>query len=202
MKKYIIFIFALAAMVSCKGGSAQTVVSFDDIIASRRSIRDFDPARTISEAEVRAIIEASQEAPSWTNSQPTRYYVALSAGKVDAVRDLIGERNKRNTAGAGVFVISTFVNGQSGFFRGIPSNEVGEGWGAYDNGLSNAYFILKARAMGFDTLIMGARDADALRTLFNIPQEETLMAVIALGYRASSPNRPPRKPLDEIVSFF
>lgn len=46
----------------------------------------------------------------------------------------------------------------------------------------NCYLILKARAMGFDTLIMGMRDADALRSLFSIPEDEAVMAVIAIGY--------------------
>jgi nitroreductase len=49
---------------------------------------------------------------------------------------------------------------------------------------------------------MGGRDADALRALFNIPEEETIMAVLALGYRATDPQRPARKPLDEILKFF
>ena len=56
--------------------------------------------------------------------------------------------------------------------------------------------------MGFDTLIMGMRDADKLRALFSIPEGETVMAVIALGYRAEEPVRPNRKKLDDIVKFF
>ena len=84
----------------------------------------------------------------------------------------------------------------------MPANDAGEFWGAYDNGLSNAYLVLKARAMGFDTLIMGMREADKLRELFEIPEEEAVMAVIALGYRAQEPNTPAHRPLDEIVKFF
>ena len=49
---------------------------------------------------------------------------------------------------------------------------------------------------------MGMRDADKLRELFNIPESESIMAVIALGHRAEEPNRPERKDLDEIVKFF
>ena len=56
--------------------------------------------------------------------------------------------------------------------------------------------------MGFDTLIMGMRDTDGLRQLFNILESETIMAVISLGYRAGEPNRPERRPLDDIVKFF
>ena len=76
--------------------------------------------------------------------------------------------NKERIKNAPVLIVSTFERGKSGFFQGNQTNEVGDGWGAYDNGLSNCYLILKARAMGFDTLIMGMRDADKLRELFAI----------------------------------
>ena len=110
--------------------------------------------------------------------------------------------NKDKIANAPVLIVSTFERGKSGFFQDKQTNEVGDGWGAYDNGLSNCYLILKARAMGFDTLIMGMRDADQLRELFSIPGNETVMAVISLGYRAEEPQRPTHRELDEIVKFF
>lgn len=44
--------------------------------------------------------------------------------------------------------------------------------------------------------------AVALRSLFSIPESETIMAVISLGYRAGEPNRPERRPLDDIVKFY
>ena len=203
MKKFILILIAAAAVLSCKSAPQPTAVSFDDVIASRRSIRSFDASKTISEAEIRTLIATAQEAPSWANTQTSRYYVALSKEKADAVREVIGDWNKKNTEGAPVFIVSTYVKNKSGFRNdGVPANEVGNGWGAYDNGLSDAHLILKARAMGFDTLIMGGRDADALRSIFNIPEEEAIMAVLALGYRAVDPDRPARKPLDEILKFF
>ena len=164
-------------------------------------MRSYDGTKKISEAEVRELLKAVQEAPSWANQQPTKYYVAMSDEKLAAVQDLVGG-NKDRIKEAPVLIVSTFEKGKSGFFKGEQTNEVGDGWGAYDNGLSNCYLILKARAMGFDTLIMGMRDADKLRELFSIPSDETIMAVISLGYRAEEPNRPERRPLDEIVKFF
>ena len=165
-------------------------------------MRDYKEGTTITQAQVRDLVATAMEAPSWANSQTTRYYVAMDPQKVAAVKELVGAGNARNTANAPVMIVSTFVKGQSGFGRGNQANEVGEGWGAYDNGLSNAYFILKAREQGFDTLIMGMRDSDALRTLFGIPDNEQVMAVISLGKRASDPRRPDRKPIDEIVKFY
>ena len=176
--------------------------TFDEIVASRRSVRDYATGTTITEAEVRNLIATAMEAPSWANTQTTRYYVAISADKVAAIKEHIGAGNARNTANAPVMVVSTFVKGQSGFGRGNQVNEVGDGWGAYDNGLSNAYFILKAREQGFDTLIMGMRESDALREILGIPETEQVMAVISLGKRASDPRRPDRKDIDDIVSFY
>ena len=205
MKNIIFAAFAaLTLLYGCEGSNVTEVssTSFDEIVASRRSIRDYQAGTTISEAEVRTLIETAMEAPTWANTQTTRYYVALSEDKVAAIKEHIGQGNARNTANAPVMIVSTFVKGQSGFGRGNQVNEVGDGWGAYDNGLSNAYLILKAREQGFDTLIMGMRDSDALRALLGIPENEQVMAVISLGKRASDPRRPDRKPIDEIVKFF
>jgi nitroreductase len=207
MTKKIIYgaAIALLSLTSCNNGSsnekATSSPSFDEVLTSRRSVRNYDASKKITEAEVRELIKAAQDAPSWANQQPTKYYVAISEEKMAAVRDLVGS-NKERIKNAPVLIVSTFERGKSGFFQGVQTNEIGDGWGAYDNGLSNCYLILKARAMGFDTLIIGMREADKLRELFGISENETVMAVIALGYRAEEPNRPERKNLDEIVKFF
>ena len=205
MTKKVLFGAAIAVLTltSCYNGNQQVAssTSFDEVLTSRRSVRNYDATKKISEAEVRELITATQEAPSWANQQPTKYYVAISEEKLAAVQDMVGG-NKDRIKDAPVLIVSTFERGKSGFFQGNQTNEVGDGWGAYDNGLSNCYLILKARAMGFDTLIMGMREADKLRELFAIPESETIMAVISLGYRAEEPNRPERKPLDEIVKFY
>lgn len=193
---------ALAVLTALPGFSqVKTSPSFDEVLTSRRSIRSYDATKKISEAEVRTLLTTVQEAPSWANQQPTKYYVAISPEKLAAVKELIGG-NKRNVENAPVLIVSTYERGKSGFFQGNPANEVGDGWGAYDNGLSNGYLVLKARAMGFDTLIMGMREADKLRALFSIPENEMVMAVIALGYRATEPRQPRHRPFDDIVKFY
>ena len=150
---------------------------------------------------MRTLLTAVQEAPSWANFQPSKYYVAIGKEKLEAVQNLVGG-NKDRIINAPVLIVSTFEKGKSGFFDGKATNEIGDGWGAYDNGLSNCYLIMQARAMGFDTLIMGMRDSDGLRKEFNIPAEETVMAVIALGYRSGEPKQPGHRPFDEVVKFF
>ena len=53
-------------------------VSFDEVLATRRSVRSYDATKPISEAEVRELLIATQEAPSWANMQPSKYYVAMT----------------------------------------------------------------------------------------------------------------------------
>ncbi len=197
-------LLSILAMLIMMPGCSQVKTSspsFDEVLTSRRSIRSYDASRKISEQEVRELLIATQEAPSWANQQPSKYYVAMSPEKLQAVQNLVGG-NKDRIKEAPVLIVSTFEKGKSGFFQGNQTNEIGDGWGAYDNGLSNCYLILKARAMGFDTLIMGMRHAEELRKLFNIPSDETVMAVIALGYRKGDPRQPTHRKLDDIVKFY
>lgn len=202
MMKRMFVLGALVALMVLPGCSQEKKSpSFDEVLTTRRSIRSYDATKKISEAEVRELLTAVQEAPSWANQQPTKYYVAISPEKLAAVQDLVGG-NKDRIKEAPVLIVSTFERGKSGFFRGNAANEAGDFWGAYDNGLSNCYLVLKARAMGFDTLIMGMREADKLRQLFAIPDGEAVMAVIALGYRKGEPTQPRHKPFDDIVKFF
>ena len=203
MKRFLTIIGLVAVFSSCSSGSGsgEAAPSLDEVFISRRSVRAYEAGKTISEAELRELFSAVQNAPSWANQQPSKYYVAIGDEKRLAVLDLVGG-NKERVINAPVFIVSTFEMGKSGFFRGEALDATGNFWGAYDNGLSNAYLILKARAMGFDTLIMGMRDAEGLRALFAIPDNEMVLAVIALGYRAQEPNMPSHRPLDEVVKFF
>ena len=62
-------------------------------------------------------------------------------------------------------------------------------------------FILKATELGYDSLIMGIRDVNALRDIFDIPESQHVVAVIALGKRREDMSKPPRKSLDKVAKF-
>ena len=149
MKKSLLIsaVVMLLGLTACCEKQAAPVVSdspnFDEVLMTRRSIRSYDSTKTISKEEVRELLAAVQEAPSWANQQPTKYYVAISPEKLEAAQNAI-YGNKERVAGAPVLIVSTFERGKSGFFRGEATNEIGDGWGAYDNGLSNCYLDRKS----------------------------------------------------------
>ena len=174
-------------------------MEFKALIEARRSVRSYSEA--VTREALTAILQRAQQAPSWKNSQTARCYAVLDPQKLEALRGALPSFNQNSSAGAALLV-TTFVRGVAGFTGQAPDNEVGDGWGAYDLGLRDAYLALAASDAGYDTLIMGLRDADAIRALLDIPEEEQIMSVIAVGRRAAAPKLRPRKPLEEVAKFF
>ena len=179
-------------------------MEFLQLIEDRRSIRAYKEGVVISREEIEQMIFAAQQAPSWKNSQTGRYYVALSKDAVATIRETcLASFNYNRTLNAAAFVMMTFKSGISGFAPdGNPADSLENGWGAYDLGLQNANFILRAREMGYDTLIMGLRDENKLRSLFDIPSDEIAVSLLAIGKRAADPEKPLRKDICEISKFF
>ena len=60
----------------------------------------------------------------------------------------------------------------------------------------------KARELGLDTLVMGIRDGQKLRAALNIPENEEIGAVLALGYADEEPKKPRRRELSDIAKIF
>ncbi len=174
-------------------------MEFTTIISERRSVRKFNAAP--SHEKLVEILSAAQMAPSWKNSQTTRWYAIESQEKLAQIRLALHSINQQKVVNAAL-IVSTYVRDIAGFTKGEPDNEVGNGWGAYDLGLHDAYLILAAKDTGFDTLIMGLRDADRIRSILCIPEEEEILSVIAIGKRAEEPALRPRKPLEDVVKFF
>lgn len=177
-------------------------MEFQNVIESRRSIRKYKDKK-VEKEKIDAMLHAASFAPSWKNSQTAKYYVVSGEKALEEVRASLPDFNKRNTINAPVLVVTTIIKNISGFNNdGTPSNELGNGWGYYDCGMNNMLFILKAEELGLATLIMGLRDEEKIRSVLNIPEEENVVSVIAVGYADISPDMPKRKDIAETAKFF
>ena len=177
-------------------------MEFNQTLMARRSLRAYEEGKTVEKAQIEEMIRFAQMAPSWKNSQTARYHVVLSDEMTKKMlSDCLPEFNAKNAEGAAL-VVTTFVANRAGFNReGQPDNEAGNGWGFYDLGLHNENFVLKAKEMGLDTLIMGIRDEAKIRETLQIPEAETIVSVIALGYGEQNPDMPKRKSPEDIITF-
>lgn len=179
-------------------------MEFQQVIETRRSIRKYEGTKKVTEAQVRELIEAANYAPSWKNSQTARYYCVVSEEMFEKVHAVcLPAFNQNNSVGAGALIVTAFVKNRSGYERtGEPTNELGNMWGAYDLGLANENLVLKATEMGLGTLIMGIRDEKKLAEMLNIPEDQCIVSVIAVGYPDIDPQMPARKSVDERAVFF
>lgn len=177
-------------------------MELQSVLEKRRSIRKYQ-ARQVEPEKLRQMIQAAILAPSWKNSQVTRYYVAQSKEMLQKVREALPEFNQNNTKDAPVLIVSTIVEGRSGYNPdGSASNELENAWGCYDCGMQNMNLLLKATELGLGTLVMGIRDAGKLKEIFEIPEEEIVVSVIGVGYTDADPEMPKRKSVDEIAKFY
>ena len=194
---------AVSGVVGCfdeKTHKEKTMdMKFSELIEARRSVRKYAKAE-ISKDEMAKIVEEALNAPSWKNTETTRYYAAIGDdAKAKLWSDALPGFNTASSENAAALVAVTFVPGESGYMGDTPANELGEMWGAYDCGLASSYFVLAAKNHGWDTLIMGIRDTAKVKAILNIPEKEILTSVIAVGKSAQPYFKNPRKPVTEVL---
>ena len=175
-------------------------MEFEKLIAERRSVRAYKNEPVAHELLVKILKEA-QAAPSWKNLQASRCYV-VEGEKLEEFRALSLPSFNQNSSRGAALIVTTFVRDTVAFTNGTADTELGNKWGAYDLGLHDAYLVLAAKNAGLDTLIMGIRNPEAIREALEIPENEDIMSVIAVGYRDQEPGMRPRKELGEVVRFF
>lgn len=178
-------------------------MELETVIKQRRSIRKYKN-EAVNLEKIKQIIQAGIEAPSWKNSQTARYHVITSKELLEEFKTTcLPAFNQENCKDAPVLIVTTFIKNRSGFERdGNPSNELANGWGCYDLGIHNQNMILKATELGLATLIMGIRDEEKIRGMLNISEQEIIVAVIAVGIGDIDPERPKRKAVEDITTFY
>ena len=200
---------ALLLAAGCSGGDdskdkatnkkEKTGMDFDELKEARRSVRQYAKSE-ITKEELEKIVTDALNAPSWKNTETTRYYAAATAAAKERMwKEALPGFNAASSANAAALVAVTYVPGESGFNDGKAVDDLGNTWGAYDCGLASSYFILAAKNRGWDTLIMGMRDVAKVKAILGIPESEILMSVIAVGKSAQKYMKRPRKPVAEVL---
>ncbi len=180
-------------------------MEFTEVISNRRSIRKYSD-KPVTKEEIEQIIELTRFSPSWKNTQTSRFYVILNP----ELKNQIAEqgtcdfsKNKLNIQSAPALVVQTTVNGISGYEKdGSFTTSKGTHWQSFDAGIACQTFCLTACDMGLGTLIMGIFDEEKIRKILNIPESESISALIAVGYAEEKPEMPRRKAVNDIMQIF
>lgn len=171
-------------------------------IKTRRSIREFK-SELISNNIIEELVETASFAPSWKNTQTTRYIVITDIETKNLLAEhCCGEHNQNIIKSAPVLVATTIVDKRSGFERdGSYSTVREDNWQAFDNGIATQTFCLAANDKGIGTVIMGLYDINKAQEILEVPKGQILMALIALGYPNQEPVAPKRKTVEDLLTF-
>ena len=174
-------------------------------ITDRRSIRKFRREKVDCKV-VKEIVAAAAFAPSWKNTQITRYVVVENEADKKKIAEecVLGFTfNAKTIEGAPQLVAVTYVAGRSGFEKdGSYSTSKEDRWEHFDAGIATQTFCLAAYEKGVGTVILGIFDEEKVAHAISLPDGQRVAALIAMGYAEGEvPAAPRRKEVEELVRF-
>lgn len=190
-------------MISTTHTVADTTHDLHPLIGKRWSPRAFS-GEPISEEQVHELLEAARWAASSNNEQPWEYVYALKGTEAfEALWETLMPGNQPWSSNASVLIASIARNTFS--HNGKPNP-----WATHDLGMANAQLMLQAVHRDIYGHMMAGFDKGKLSDLLQLSEDQTPVALIALGFKAEAdtleePFRSRelaprvRKPLSEIV---
>lgn len=181
------------------GGKTMNTI---ECMKTRRSIRKFKPD-PVNHATLESVIEAASYSPSWKNTQITRYTAIEDSSVLDKiVTDYTPDFNAKIIKQAPMLIAVTFKKGRCGFERdGSYSTKKEDRWQMFDVGAACQTFCLAAHDDGLGTVIMGIWDEDGITDLLQIPEDQELAALIAIGHPDIDPDTPKRKSVSDLLTY-
>jgi len=177
-----------------------------EAIRTRRSVRKFSD-RPIEQEKLQAVLEALQQAPSWSNKQCWHFIVVedqavrekISAlSFVESFFAVYGYKSnpaQKALAQAPLVLVACADPLQSGDVRG-------QQYYMTDMGIATENLMLAAHDQGLGTVFVGVFEEEQLKSLLNIPSEIRIVGLFPLGYpECEAKSGPSRKALDDFVHY-
>ncbi len=176
-----------------------------ECLETRRSIRKYK-ADAIPVDVLNEIVETAKYAPSWKNTQIARYHVVTNPELKETIANdcVCGFTfNTKTLVQAPAIVIVTYVTKRCGYERdGSFTTTKGDRWEMFNAGIATQTFCLAAHDKGIGTCIMGIFDEEKIAKVLKLPEDQLVGAVIAAGYPDETPDAPPRKGADLILTRY
>jgi nitroreductase len=173
-----------------------------EAIYSRRSVRQYKDIPIPDEVLAR-VLEAARWAPSWANTQCTRYVIVRDSDTKARLADCLSRGNPATEAikNAPIVIVACAELGKSGFYKGGAATDRGD-WFMFDVGIAMQNLALAARALGLGTVHVGLiPDSKKVDAILELPGDVVSVEMTPLGYPSTESKGPPRKEILEIVFY-
>ena len=167
-------------------------------VMGRRSVRRYT-SEPVSDELLHKMLEAGRWAPSWANTQCSRFVVAQERTK-DKIAGLFDpeSRNAKIINSVPAVIVICGVLGQAGFKSGENISDKGD-WYMFDTALAAQNMMLTAHDLGLGTVAMGLFDAPKVAEILDIPSNVSVVLLLPVGHPEGESKAPPRKELSEIA---
>lgn len=153
-----------------------------ETIASRTSIRKFDPSKPVSDADVEKILRAAMCAPSAMDRRPWEFVVIRDKAVLAELARLNPNSRIGNGAPLAIAVCGSEDNGLS--------DRAKEYW-IHDCAAASMNILLAAKGVGLGAVWTGAYPMqpriDAVKATLKIPEGYMPLCLIPIGYPAENP---------------
>ncbi len=151
------------------------------------------------------ILKAATLAPSCFNNQPWRFIVADSSDTLSGIHDSLSEGNYWAKKSPSIIIVLTGTE----LDCTLPEKR---DYALFDTGLAVMNLMLQAQKEGLVAHPMAGFSSKKIRNMFHIPDNYTVITLVALGYPGETEHlsedhkkheisERTRKPLDEIASY-
>jgi len=166
-----------------------------EAIRNRRSVRAFT-SETVSEEEVKRLVDAGRWAPSAGNIQPWEFIIVRDA-KIKR-RLVIAALDQTFIEEAPVVIVVCADERQSSMGYGSRGLTL---YCLQDTAAAIQNMLLAAYTLGLGTCWIGAFHEEEARKVLKVPFDVRPIAIIPVGYPAEKPSAPPKRSIREITHY-
>jgi len=164
-----------------------------EAIKGRRSIRAFK-RRDVSEEDVAKLIEAAVWAPSAGNIQPWEFVIIRKPDGKKRLAEAAWEQSFIEEAGAVIVVCANEDRSSQRY------NDRGKSlYCIQDTAAAIQNIHLAAYSLGLGTCWVGAFKEEEVSQILNVPKGIRPVAIVPVGYAATSASPRSKRPMDQIV---
>jgi len=170
-------------------------------IETRRSIRKYTE-KPIEKELIEKLVSEAQNAPTWKNSQTTRFTAVTDKTVLNEICTALPSFNSATVVHCPLLMAISAVTKRSGYERdGSPTTILGEAYTYFDCGATVQTFCLAANDFGVGTVILGIFEPAKIKAMLDIPESEDLVVLVACGYTETEAPAPQRRPLGDVLKM-
>ncbi len=167
-------------------------MEYSELIAARYSVRAYRPD-PVEDEKLKTVLEAARLAPTAANRQPIQLIVMRTAGREEEIKKIY----RRSWFVQAPLVIAVCTISSQAWVRESDKFNAR----LIDAAIVADHLILEATNLGLGTCWIAAFNAEAARSVLQLPDEVEPVVFTPLGYPADQPGLKIRKSLTDLVRY-